>query len=91
MLVVRQLCGNGNWDFVYSTSLDTTGGKLYCWDKSVFQADECMYEQRFIIVKGRWASLRGPEGLICVYAPNDLQGRKDLFTKLTYFIGQWDY
>lgn len=44
-----------------------------------------MCEHRFIVVKGQWTTSMGQEGVICVFAPNDLHDRRQFFVELARF------
>lgn len=57
----------------------SAGGVLCCWDKDVFEASECVWNQKFVAVKGHWADLAGPEGFVCVYNLMDKSEGVSLF------------
>lgn len=52
--LVNQIRGQGEWGFCFLGSVGSAGGILCCWDKVVFEASECVVEQRFIAIKGIW-------------------------------------
>lgn len=69
---MNHVCGHGEWGFNYLASIASARGLLCCWDKTVFEALKCVSEPRFVVIRGQWVDGIGPEGLICIYAPNEV-------------------
>lgn len=88
--MVKYLCGRGDLGFCFSSSVSSVGEIICCLDKMVFEANECVLEQRFVVVKGRWLEDKGSEGLICVYAPTDDNDRVSFLDALVQFVSCWD-
>lgn len=75
--------------FAYSPTVDLVGGIICCWNCARFQECSRFCDHRFVVIRGSWIAGSGPEGLTCIYAPNDLVERVEFFSSLHLFITTW--
>lgn len=81
--VVSYICGRRDWGFSFSV---VEGGILFANGKRMFEAIDCVSEQRFIAMKGRWLDNVEAGGMICMYVPMDCSERKSFFEYLSRLV-----
>lgn len=63
-----------------------SGGICTIWDPECFSVDEMIRDCNFVTIKGKWASIKTPCGIINVYAPQDVSLKAALWIKITDVI-----
>lgn len=87
---ITQLTGWRDAGFAWSLAVNRSGGIICCWNLSSFCETSRVCQPQFVAITGSWIARDGLEGIICIYAPNDLSERVDSFESLGHFVTQWN-
>lgn len=94
----KSLCqymwGDGNviWEFVPSSN--AAGGLLSIWNNESFDVDRRVAGKGFILLEGTWTKENKKVCIINVYAPCDLQGKREQWDEIKHLkssshVGLW--
>lgn len=88
--LTSQLVGFQYMGYAFSPFIKLVRGILCVWNCARFLELARVCQPIFIAVKGSWVAGEGPQGLICLYAPNDQSDRLtffDFFYLFYQFLG----
>lgn len=97
-VIDRKLCqylwGDSSVTWEYVPSINAAGGLLCIWNNESFSVDRRAVGRGFIMLEGVWVKENKKVFIINVYAPCDLQGKRDqwfelLQLKSSYQDGLW--
>ena len=74
--------GNVTWEFV--PSINAVGGLLSIWNNESFVVDKRVVGKGFILLEGTWSKEDIRVGIINVYAPCDLQGKREQWNEIKH-------
>ncbi|GJU43814.1 RNA-directed DNA polymerase, eukaryota, reverse transcriptase zinc-binding domain protein [Tanacetum coccineum] len=78
--------GNYVFDFASSLSRGRSGGMISIWDPNFFSKEQIWCEDRYIIVKGKWANSDEVFYMINLYGPQESSEKISLWNRLSDFI-----
>lgn len=79
---IAQLIGWYDVGYAWSPTINRVRGIICCWNLANFRKTSRFCQSRFVVVKGSWIAMDGPETIICIYAPTDLSERVAFFVSL---------
>lgn len=88
--LINQLTDFSDMTYNYSLSIESAGGILHCWNASLFIELARSCTNRFVAIKGHWRSDDMLQGIICVYAMNNLIERIECFNSINSFAQDWE-
>ncbi|GKD04614.1 RNA-directed DNA polymerase, eukaryota, reverse transcriptase zinc-binding domain protein, partial [Tanacetum coccineum] len=83
---LKLMWGNYVFDYACSLSRGRSGGLISIWDPNVFAKDQIWCDDRFIIVKGKWANSDEVFFMINIYGPQEPSEKMSLWNHLLDFI-----
>nr|GEV94629.1 RNA-directed DNA polymerase, eukaryota [Tanacetum cinerariifolium] len=89
-IAIRNLWGNSYFDFSRASTVSQSGGNLCIWDKGVFIKSREVINTNFVALEGVWVSSKTSILLVVVYAPQDFNDKKTLWTRLLHLINDWN-
>lgn len=80
-VAVQKLWGSGEFEFVVSNAIGSSGGLLSVWSRSFFTVDNIISHRSFIALQGV-INNNFPCCVVNVYAPNEVVNRRVLWDEL---------
>nr|GEY37585.1 RNA-directed DNA polymerase, eukaryota [Tanacetum cinerariifolium] len=87
---IKNLWGNKMFNHVVGSSVGCSGGILCMWNPNMFVKEKVSTCDYFVALMGTWAPTFSKLLIISVYAPQELNKRRDLWDYLRTFIGRWE-
>nr|GEV11267.1 RNA-directed DNA polymerase, eukaryota [Tanacetum cinerariifolium] len=87
---IKDLWGNQMFDHVVGSSVGCSGGILCMWNPNMFVKEQVSTCDSFVSLMGTWAPISSKLLIISVYAPQELNERRDLWDYLRTFIDRWE-
>nr|GEW57570.1 RNA-directed DNA polymerase, eukaryota [Tanacetum cinerariifolium] len=87
---IKDLWGNQMFDHVVGSSVNCSGGILCMWNPNMFVKEQVSTCDYFVDLMGTWAPTSSKLFIISVYAPQELNERRDLWDYLRTFIDRWE-
>lgn len=81
--------GDDNFEFRFAATIGRSSGLLTMWDKDGFKVSKNCYNNRFVVIEGKWLQEDMEAMLINVYVSNNLSEQKNLWRLIDsriYFI-----
>nr|GEW97644.1 RNA-directed DNA polymerase, eukaryota [Tanacetum cinerariifolium] len=86
---IKDLWRNQMFDHVVGSSVGCSGGILCMWNPNMFVKEQVSTCDYFVVLMGTWAPTSYKLFIISVYAPQELNERRDLWDYLRTFIDRW--
>nr|GEV51666.1 RNA-directed DNA polymerase, eukaryota [Tanacetum cinerariifolium] len=86
----EDLWGNQMFDHVVGSSVGCSGGSLCMRNPNMFVKEQVSTCDYFVALMGTWAPTSSKLLIISVYAPQELNERRDLWDYLRTFIDRWE-
>ncbi|GJX99225.1 RNA-directed DNA polymerase, eukaryota [Tanacetum coccineum] len=90
LLTIKDLWGNQMFDHVVGSSVGCSGGILCMWNPNMFVKEQVSTCDYFVALMGTWAPTSSKLLIISVYAPQELNERRDLWDYLRTIIDRWE-
>ncbi|GKD20975.1 RNA-directed DNA polymerase, eukaryota [Tanacetum coccineum] len=90
LLTIKDLWGNQMFDHVVGSSVGCSGGILCMWNLNMFVKEQVSTCDYFVALMGTWAPTSSKLLIISVYAPQELNERRDLWDYLRTIIDRWE-
>nr|GEV75738.1 RNA-directed DNA polymerase, eukaryota [Tanacetum cinerariifolium] len=87
---IKDLWGNQMFDHVVGSYVGCSGGILCMWNPNMFVKEQVSTCDYFVALMGTWAPTSSKLLIISVYAPQELNERRDLWDYLRTFIDRWE-
>nr|GEX11713.1 RNA-directed DNA polymerase, eukaryota [Tanacetum cinerariifolium] len=87
---IKDLWGNQMSDHVVGSSVGCSGGILYMWNPNMFVKEQVSTCDYFVALIGTWSPTSSKLLIIFIYAPQELNERRDLWNYLCKFIDRWE-
>nr|GEW19800.1 RNA-directed DNA polymerase, eukaryota [Tanacetum cinerariifolium] len=87
---IKDLWGNQMFDHVVGSSVGCSRGILCMWNPNMFVKEQVSTCDYFVALMGTWAPTSSKLLNISVYAPQELNERRDLWDYLRTFIDRWE-
>ncbi|GJS58182.1 zinc finger, CCHC-type containing protein [Tanacetum coccineum] len=87
---IKDLWGNQMFDHVVGSSVSCSGGILCMWNPNMFVKEQVSTCDYFVALMGTWAPTSSKLLIISVYAPQELNERRDLWDYLRTIIDRWE-
>ncbi|GJU04920.1 RNA-directed DNA polymerase, eukaryota [Tanacetum coccineum] len=87
---IKDLWGNQMFDHVVGPSVGCSGGIICVWNPNMFVKEHVSTCDYFVSLMGTWTPTSSKLLIISVYAPQELNERRDLWDYLRMLIGRWE-
>ncbi|GKB43987.1 RNA-directed DNA polymerase, eukaryota [Tanacetum coccineum] len=87
---IKSLWGNFTFEYATSSSAGNSGGILCVWDPNMFVKDHVSSCDYFLAIMGTWSPTSTKLLIICVYAPQELAEKMELWGYIRSMIDRWE-
>ncbi|GKD72833.1 hypothetical protein Tco_1331115, partial [Tanacetum coccineum] len=83
---LRSIWGNSQFDYALVPSSGHSGGIVSIWNPYIFVKHKIISNPNVLIVQGRWLDVKLDIYMVNVYAPQDEEGKQNLWLYITEFM-----
>ncbi|GJR47268.1 RNA-directed DNA polymerase, eukaryota [Tanacetum coccineum] len=83
---LRSIWGNSQFDYALVPSSGHSGGIVSIWNPYIFVKHKIISNPNVLIVQGRWLDVKLDIYMVNVYAPQDEEGKQNLWRFITEFM-----